>query len=296
MRDDQNAPDAVEDHDNALEQKPVAFVVESKVPGTPGTQSSYQGTTVDPVSRPYITREIRLQSHQSQRIFKRSFDFLDNKLYQMSIVLRILTSDAGASAIEAIVEKEFTTLTEEMALQIERLEQLSREKGLDNIEVHFSRVALIKANVSSPRAGAFLNTLVQLDRLMMGIAILWLGGLIDSRQHTTGSYQWQRRVMYTVNRVQNVCSRSLSAAREMARRNGGTVKIAMARDRGELEEINTAALDFLKDRDPDAATRATESAKETEAMTAEEIERERRLNRSFDDVLGALEAQTDPQP
>lgn len=282
------AEDPMDGSEAAAGAQPMMATMESAIPGTPGQGQKYAAGTEDSVSRAYIQVECVLQSNPSQKIFKRYFTYMDNKLYQLSVVLRILATEAGARAIEEIVEKEFKALEEEISVGLERLREVLKQHGYESMNMRFSNPKRVIANVSSPRGRAFLSTLQRLDEMVSGISLLWFVGVFDNAQHTQGCYSWQRKVTHTVNRVNNVCSRALSAAREVARSRGGAVGVSKIRDKGGGEfltqEINSQATELLEQMAPDQAARLKLDGK----MESDEVTRERAKDERLDSAVNAV--------
>lgn len=279
--------DAIEE---ATAEKPASFmgVIESVTPGKPGNKDQYRGNTADPISRPYITVERILQSNHAQTIFKRQFDFLDNKFYQLSIVLRILTNEAGAVALERIVEAEMEKLRDEMANQLLQTKKLLDDHGLAGSVIQFSAPKKVIANISSPRSKAFLDVLTNLDELLSGISMLWFLELITAQQFNSGSYNWRRRVTTTMNRIAQVCSRALSAARKMVAEKGGNVAVSMARDRGEHAQINAAVLSFLHESAPADEAVVVKAEADREASSKQEAAHEAAFASKIDDAFSGI--------
>lgn len=279
--------DALEE---AVAQKPASEmgVIVSATPGTPGKDERYNGTTAEPISRPYITITRVLKSNHAQTIFKRQFDYLDNKFYQLSVVLRILTTEAGAVALERIVEAEMMKLRDEMAAQMQQNAKLLEDHGLTGQQIQFSAPKKVTANVSSPRSKAFLDVLTNLDELLSGISMLWFCEVITAQQFNSGSYNWRRRVTTTMNRVAQVCTRALTAARKMVHERGGNVAVSMARDRGEEQQINAAALSFLRQESPADEAVAISAEGDREQATKLEVENDVAFDSKIDDAFAGL--------
>jgi len=277
-----NGEDALE---AAVASKPASEmgVIVSAMPGTPGKDERYKGATSEPISRPYITITRVLKSNHAQTIFKRQFDYLDNKFYQLSVVLRILTTEVGAVALERIVEAEMEKLRAEMSAQIQQTAKLIEQHGLADMEIQFSAPKRVSANVSSPRSKAFLDVLMTLDELLSGISMLWFSQVIDNQQFNSGAYNWRRRVTTTMNRVAQVCTRALTAARKMVQERGGNVAVSMARDRGEGSQINAAALSFLHAESPADEAIAVKAEGESAALSKAEVEEDQ----AFDTKVSA---------
>jgi hypothetical protein len=237
-----------------------------------------------PTSRAFISHSLRLSSHQAQQAYKRLFTPLSHSLYQMSVVLRIIAGEEGAEKVEEIVNNEFTTVAKEIREEIERLNMLCKERGLEP-NMGFTHPLETEAQLSSPSAARFIGMLNELDRLVSTIAALWLSGELTNGQYTAGAYKWQRRVIRTGNRVRDVCQRAMAAARRGAEERRASANEEERRKGAQIAE----ALDDVGARGGNGANGHAEHATD-EPATAEEMAEDARFAQALGGAFNAIQS------
>lgn len=212
------------------------------------SKPAYNSETRDATSRPYIIERVSLQSHPAQQVVKRQYEIVDTRMYQLSVVMRVLTTEKGAEAVEGLVDREFDALTADLSGEIERLEVLVEQHGLEDVQVQYSEPRDYELKMSSPRSRRYIAMLRRLDHLVSLMYLLWFGGLMTEQQYTQGTYKWQRTAMQAGNRVIQTSTRALAAARRLSKEAGGAVAVSKAKARvgdaptGSMAELMLAEL------------------------------------------------------
>lgn len=210
-------------------------------------ERSEGGSSAPRTSKALFKRQVSLKSHQAQSIYKRQFNMLGSKLYQLSVVLSIIATEKGSSAVEAIVDAELKALADEIAAEKQRMGVMLNENMIEWTMVEFDAPLVVVAEITSPRLGRYLAMLQQIDELMAMIEALWLSGLLTDKQHKDGCYKWQRSVTRSGNRVIAITQRAMSYARRMSASLGGTATISKLKDRKLSPEIEAEAMKLVSD-------------------------------------------------
>jgi hypothetical protein len=183
----------------------------------------------------------------------------------MGITLRIVASEAQASAVETLVNEKLADLEQDMEAERARLERLCEGNGIHDLP-DYTHPKTCQAKVSSPQAARFLGLIIKLDELVGVMDSLWLCGLIDNRQIVRQAYEWQRRFIRAGGTVRKLANQARAAAMR-SDKNGA---IATTDSAGDTEEQVTGHLPEpveppAGDPDGQAALHWQESAGDIEA-------------------------------
>lgn len=240
------------------------------------------GQSAPRTSRAFIRRKVRLHSLQAQKVFRRQYGALSTKLYQLSVVLGIITTEKGAEAVEAAVDEEFQGLIQEMEEETARMDLLLKDGDIDWTGVSFDSPMEVTAEITSPRAGRYLALLQRLDELVARINALWLAGMISDKQNRDGCYKMSRRVIKSGNRVIAITGRAMAAARSMAKQLGGTAAIAKIKERKLSPEMEAEAVRLISNSQ---SHEGGEEVEKLEAMSPQDEAAEDAKDNSLMDKL-----------
>lgn len=163
-------------------------------------------------SRAYINRTVSFGSFQAQKVMTRSYDALRRSLFQLSVILRIISSnEAEIEKIDQYVEDQFTTLQKELAVEQARIKKILEDNGIEDYAV-FSKPEKFEPVIDSRRANTFLRLIGDLDELMVLIETAWLTGEFDDRQRRTATLNWQQRLIKLAARIIALENRARNAA------------------------------------------------------------------------------------
>lgn len=165
-----------------------------------------------PNSRAVINRTVSFGSFQAQKVMTRSYDALRRSLFQLSVILRIISNnEAEIEKIDQYVEDQFTTLQKEIALEQARIRKILEDNGIED-HASFSKPETFEPVIDSRRANTFLRLIGDLDQLMVLIETAWLTGELDDRQRRTATVNWQQRLIKLAARIIALENRARSAA------------------------------------------------------------------------------------
>lgn len=249
----------------------------------------------EPSSRPYVIRKITVKSKMGQTVLKRQFVQMSSKLYQLSVVLRILLDDTRAAIVEKVVDNEFDELLQELGKEKERFVTLLDEKGIDPKSIMYTAPKMYELRIESLRVGKFINIVQALDDLDSLIYGLHVTGIIDEKSYTNGLYKWRRLVMATCNRVINTCGRAVASARQMARDAGGVVELIRKRPKQGApmsDEMMAQAAEVFARNPSEPAPVVLDAA---EAPDAVDRERDAAFSGQFAEALASASADVEAE-
>lgn len=166
-------------------------------------------------SQPYITQAIELQSRYAQQAYRRSYKSASDSLYLLGIVLRIVGTQEQANNVETVIDELLKTCNDEIRQEAARLMKLLDDNSIET-NVSYSNGIRFEPRITSPRSRQYLGMIVAVDELIGLMDALWLNGVLSDSQYSNASYMWQRRLIRLANRIRNITSRAISAAK-----NGG---------------------------------------------------------------------------
>jgi len=165
------------------------------------------------ISRPYFTQKVKLNSLHAQQVFERGFELCANAIFSLSIVLRVIGTDAQAREVEAIVDDQLNKIFEEMRAEVTRLEKLAELNGIEFAGVTYSNPKDLEAKITSPRAVRYIGLIREFDGLVAKFDTLWLSGSIPDGNYSHSIYEWKRRLLRTAGGMRGLAGRAITAAR-----------------------------------------------------------------------------------
>lgn len=147
-----------------------------------------------PYSRPVFERRLTLRTETAQRVVEREYDRVENALYSLEVILRIIGKPEAVDVIESSVN----LLLMESIRQVEE-EQARFKKLMDDHGIvespHYTEAREIAVRVSSPQVGQYLMLVQKLDELVIRMDALWLMGVLTNQQRADGAYMWQQTIL-----------------------------------------------------------------------------------------------------
>lgn len=162
-------------------------------------------STYDP-SKPSFTRQITLNSLQSQRVYNRSFVRVSRSLFSIDVILQIITDRNGdrqaIDAMETAIRELFTKFSTDLADEIGRCKKLLADNGISEGDMAtYTDPREIQVQLTSPQVIEFARLMVQLDELMSLVDTLWLNTIFDNRQRADANFVWQQRLIKLASRI-----------------------------------------------------------------------------------------------
>lgn len=205
---------------------------------------------ISPHSRATIKQAVQLQSLQAQRVMSRSFEKLQQSLFSVSVILRIISDDESEiERIDAFIDEQIEAVESDLANELARLRKILDDNGIEELAA-YSKPENMVVEIDSPRANKFLRQVIQLDNLMVLIDTAWLSGEFDDRQKKSASFQWQQRLIKLAGRIIAIEKRARIAASK----------------KGKADEVQANAPADTSEIDADVAAAAAEADKEMPAL------------------------------
>lgn len=194
-------------------------------------------------SRATLTRKVKCNSLQAQRVMRRSFEVLKRSLFALSVIMRISYDELKVEQIEKFIADEFLAVETEIQKAKSQMLKILEDHGVEE-RVDYTLPEEFVMTVDTPFAMSFLRLVGDLDELIILIETVWLSGNFDNRQRKNATYQWQQRLIKLAGRVIGIERK----ARQEAERNGKADEInavvpyvQQEEHDAELEEASTEA-------------------------------------------------------
>ncbi|MDN5863553.1 MAG: TIGR03761 family integrating conjugative element protein [Salinisphaera sp.] len=165
------------------------------------------------VSQAVVTIPLELHSRHAQRVYNRSYETAARALYVLSVMLRVYVQERDAAQVGEMADQMIDELRQELETEIQRMEQIADENGVDLGAVQYTKPRQYAVPVSTPKVTQYLGLLRELDRFVGLMDVLWLCGVYNDTQYNNGTYQWQRRLIKLANKLRNLGQQSLALAR-----------------------------------------------------------------------------------
>jgi hypothetical protein len=146
-------------------------------------------------SRPVIIKTFVFKTHPCHKVIDRVMYKALRALYATQVMLPILAissaeTDADEKLHAAIVERLDQTIVF-FKKETEKLQKLKDDNGIDATGISYERTREIEVALSSPLGMRFVNLLVEMDKVVEIIDVLWWGGVFSDRQRAKAGFHLQ---------------------------------------------------------------------------------------------------------
>ena len=156
--------------------------------------------TPRPYSRPVFEKSIELRTETAQRVMEREFGRVENALYSLEVILRIIGKPEAVDVIESSVNQLLLECMKSLGEQQERFKKLMDDHGVAEMPA-YTQPGVFQIKVASPQIAQFLILVQKLDDLMAQLDALWLLGVVTNQQRADGTYHWQQVVLHLGRRI-----------------------------------------------------------------------------------------------
>lgn len=163
-------------------------------------------------SRPVLKSSITLRTRHAQKTYTRAYQILASSVYAMSLKMRAFATEQQASQVEEAVDTIINESHADLTQEIARMRQMCVENGLQSDAIQYTDPRKYETELSSNRASRYLDMIRDLDELCVIMDALGIGGVLSDSQHSTGEYQWQRRVHKISSKVRTMCEGAVKKA------------------------------------------------------------------------------------
>ena len=165
-----------------------------------------------PYSRAIMHRTISLNSTQAHHVMNRSFNKLKRSLFSLSVIMPIISDDEEeVETIDAYISEQFAIVESELAAEVGRFGKLIEDNGIDE-RAEYSSPVNFEVVLDTPKAGAFLRMVSDMDQLMALIDTAWLCGELDNKQKKNATFSWRQRLIKLAGRIIGIERRARVAA------------------------------------------------------------------------------------
>lgn len=185
-------------------------------------------------SRPVLKTSIVLRTRHGQKTYTRAYQILASAVYAMSLKMRAFATEQQASQVEEAVDTIINESHADLTQEIARMRQMCVENDLQPDAIEYTDPRKYETELSSNRASRYLDMIRDLDELCVIMDALGIGGVLSDSQHSTGEYQWQRRVHKISSKVRTMCE-------------GAVKKAASAKAKRDAKETGKAAIEVPSD-------------------------------------------------
>jgi hypothetical protein len=157
----------------------------------------------DRASRPVSKTKLELHTIQAQRVFERNFSIINAHMYSMLVMPLVYQREDVAETARKEIQGKLEKIAVDMKSEKERIEKLKTDNGI-TLDMHYSNPKVLEAEVTTPASFIFIQLLQELDNIIKGLDLLWMGGIIDDTQKNEGAYQWQRRLVKFAGQIRQL--------------------------------------------------------------------------------------------
>lgn len=144
-------------------------------------------------SRAVLTKRVVLHSSPAQRILERSFETVSNRLYDISVMIPLLTNDEIAEKVEQITISAFEEVESTIENKIAQLEELMNQNEIE-ANIQFTSSKTYSCELTTRYAARYLRLVLRYQDLVTMLEALWLNEFLDNTQRNRGIFSYQRRV------------------------------------------------------------------------------------------------------
>lgn len=163
-------------------------------------------------SRPVLKTGLVLRTRHAQKTYARAYQILASAVYAMSLKMRAFATEQQAAQVEEAVDSIINETHADLTQEIARMRQMCAENGLQPASLEYTDPREYEIELSSNRASRYRDMIQDLDELCVLMDALGIGGVLTDSQHSTGEYQWQRRVHKIASKVRTMCEGSVKKA------------------------------------------------------------------------------------
>lgn len=199
----------------------------------------------DRESKPYMIQQVELLTSHTQQVFRRVYGKLSDALYRSDEVL-MTVNPVLAVRVQAVVDKNYQQLYDELSKEEMRLDSLQEAEGVSG-KISYTAQKEENAVIYSPRAMRFVILMRTLDRVINKIDLLHICGIIETNYAALAKYTWQKRVIRFANEIIMASNAALSTTRSdlvektRAERERLRERVAQAEAGGTVIELPEAA-------------------------------------------------------
>lgn len=151
-------------------------------------------------SKAVMTRELKLNTLQAQKVLRRSYSRLGEAVFSSGVVLRARCTQEEADTIDELIEEHFSSVEEELDKAFAQTDVLMEQHGVEDAPDYTNRM-VFQVEVKAPLALRFLTMIARLDNLIGRFDTLWLHSALTSGQRSNWTFQWQQRLIRMSSRV-----------------------------------------------------------------------------------------------
>lgn len=235
-------------------KEPKAHLEESSSTGnTQPDNEQFKRHKPSPISQPVYKSQLTVNSSQAHRVMKRSFGPLAGSLFRSDVIIRIIKDDKAADDLETIIQKLLDPVVKDLKISIEQSQVLLEQNKIKKMP-NYTMPQTFNIEVKSPQIGVFARIVAELDRLMVCIDALWMNGIINNKQRSYQTYEWQQRLVKLANRIIDFERRARRRATELGKQS----EVEAQAPASSLDEAERELQDQDGDSDNSSSTDASE--------------------------------------
>lgn len=164
-------------------------------------------------SQAYITRTIQLKSRIAQHAYRRTYLSVSDTLYILSVVFRQIGTPEQVQQAEFVVANMIETTKTMITKEIKRLENICEDNAIV-VETSYTHVEEINVKILTPRGGEVLNLLLETDKIITILDIMWFSSLLKEDEYHEAVKLWSKRIIKLANQIRNLTSVSIKEAKK----------------------------------------------------------------------------------
>ncbi len=195
-----------------------------------------------PKSRAFLYRTYEFGCLAARQMISRNFDIVAIKLFNLSVILPVLTTDDDAvDKLDDHLDEIFTTCEKEFSDGIEQIKALLGQENIVDL-CQYDDPLVRNVRIDSPNIARFMNCVRLLDQFQQLLETAWLSGLVSTRDRKITQMSWRKKIQKLAQRIIGLEGRARGAIKREGKEQQATSAGAILDDGGEqLHDISSEA-------------------------------------------------------
>jgi hypothetical protein len=225
-------------------------------------------------SRPLFPMGLIISTTRAQDIFTEFFSRASNKMYYISVIMRVIDTEDHADLAEKELNKILADCFASLKKQVEVVKHLLKNNGEINMNsLSYSSPFETSVNIDSPRALSLLNVIKEMDELSKAIDTAWFFGLLDDKTRSESLLSARKAVAGACNKIDSLGVRAMRSAHNkkvtVVENEDTSLTVATEVTETPSNEVASVAGAIDSDQVSESTPKTSKSSKKTQATSAD---------------------------
>ena len=144
-------------------------------------------------SRAIRSKEVTFNCAPAQRLLERNFETVSSRLYNIGVMIPLLTTPEIADAVEQVTIKYFEEIENDIEKKIAQLQEIMHQHDISD-SIEFTHARTFKCDITTRYAARYLRLVQRYELLVTCIEAMWLEEALDNSARNQAIFMYQRRV------------------------------------------------------------------------------------------------------